>query len=175
MRYLFRIPDQRSHLVRCFLLSFPWNGVTVFWRVLSAATAVQAWLLYCFLFFLLKRCFPFTMSCRDLTIEHFGNGDSSSFMRKRLVMLERKTGLITFHERILGYQVFAFVNQWRWDVMYSELVKWCAGLCLMLLFSKGLLTHCAGFLNFQAVYPCSAVPNGQGYYWKKKKKKARAA
>lgn len=54
--------------------------------------------------------------------------------------------------------------------MYSELVKWCAGLCQMLLFLKDLLTHCDGFLNFQAVYPCSAVPNGQGYDWRRKKK-----
>ncbi len=88
-----------------FVISLEWcDGILKSaFRRNSCASLIVA-LFFCF--FLLKRCFPFTMSCRDLAIEHFGNGDSSSFMRKRLVMLERKTGLITFHEQDFGVPGF---------------------------------------------------------------------
>lgn len=157
-----------------FVISLEWcDGIPVCpFRRNSCASLIVAF----FFFFSLEHRFPLTMSCRDLLIENFDYSDSFRFMGI-MVILERKTGLDIFHEWILEYQVFAFVNRWQWDVMYSEPVKWCAGSCQMLLFSKDLLTReCVlDFLHLQAcipMYPCSAVPNGQGYDWRRKKGRA---
>lgn len=120
-----------------FVISLEWcDGIPVCpFRRNSCARLIVA-----IFFFLLEHRFPVTMSCIDLLIENYDNSDPLRFMGI-MVILERKTGLDIFCEWILENQVFAFVNRWQWDVMYSELVKWCAGSCQMLLFSMDLLTH----------------------------------